>query len=189
VGEQLVSSQGVLVPIESTSNLNEISTVYNLRVADHHTYFVGGALWGWDVWVHNVYKAPKGAQQTLQELDIHEYGRFERLAKNSSDNLQGHELLGNNWLLKHGHITERGVGISRQNPAIALKTNGPDSLHQIVTRLQGESGHFVDKIILQQSWRRNVLDNISFLVEAGVDRNIIAKLARRTRSFAIKNGL
>jgi hypothetical protein len=55
VGDQLVSSQGVLVPIESISNLNEITTVYNLRVADHHTYFVGGALWGWDVWVHNAY--------------------------------------------------------------------------------------------------------------------------------------
>ena len=53
VGDQLVSSQGVLVTIESISNLNEITTVYNLRVADHHTYFVGGALWGWDVWVHN----------------------------------------------------------------------------------------------------------------------------------------
>lgn len=56
VGDQLVSSQGVLVPIESISNLNEITTVYNLRVADHHTYFVGGALWGWDVWVHNAYQ-------------------------------------------------------------------------------------------------------------------------------------
>gem|GEM_PF-5472292 len=56
MGDQLVSSQGVLVPIESISNLNEITTVYNLRVADHHTYFVGGALWGWDVWVHNAYR-------------------------------------------------------------------------------------------------------------------------------------
>jgi hypothetical protein len=55
VGDQLVSSQGLRVPIESISNLNEITTVYNLRVADHHTYFVGGALWGWDVWVHNAY--------------------------------------------------------------------------------------------------------------------------------------
>jgi len=53
VGDLLVSSQGTLIPIESISQLNEITTVYNLRVADHHTYFVGGALWGWDVWVHN----------------------------------------------------------------------------------------------------------------------------------------
>jgi hypothetical protein len=63
VGDQLVSSQGLLVPIESISNLNEITTVYNLRVADHHTYFVGGALWGWDVWVHNAsYSSLKGAK-------------------------------------------------------------------------------------------------------------------------------
>jgi hypothetical protein len=27
--------------------------VYNLRVADHHTYFVGDEGWGFDVWVHN----------------------------------------------------------------------------------------------------------------------------------------
>ena len=52
----LVSSQGTLIPIESISQLNELTTVYNLRVADHHTYFVGGALWGWDVWVHNAYQ-------------------------------------------------------------------------------------------------------------------------------------
>ena len=53
VGDLLVSSYGTLIPIESITSLNEITTVYNLRVADHHTYFVGGALWGWDVWVHN----------------------------------------------------------------------------------------------------------------------------------------
>jgi hypothetical protein len=55
VGDLLVSSQGTLIPIESISQLDEITTVYNLRVAGHHTYFVGGALWGWDVWVHNAY--------------------------------------------------------------------------------------------------------------------------------------
>lgn len=27
-----------------------------MRIADHHTYFVGGKAWGWDVWVHNAYK-------------------------------------------------------------------------------------------------------------------------------------
>ncbi len=53
VGDQLVRSQGLLVPIESISNLNEITTVYNLRVADHQTYFDVGALWGRDVWGHN----------------------------------------------------------------------------------------------------------------------------------------
>ena len=53
VGDLLVSSQGTLIPIESITSRNELTTVYNLRVADHHTYFVGGALWGWDMWVHS----------------------------------------------------------------------------------------------------------------------------------------
>ncbi|MCZ2341084.1 MAG: HINT domain-containing protein, partial [Bacteroidales bacterium] len=33
--------------------------VYNLRVADWHTYFVGGEGWGWAAWVHNAYYTPK----------------------------------------------------------------------------------------------------------------------------------
>jgi serpin B len=29
--------------------------VYNLRVADHHTYFVGSKSWGFAIWTHNFY--------------------------------------------------------------------------------------------------------------------------------------
>ena len=53
VGEQLVGHDGKLVEIESIGSTDEVTTVYNLRVADFHTYFVGGGLWGFDVWVHN----------------------------------------------------------------------------------------------------------------------------------------
>ena len=53
VGEQLVGHAGKLVEIESIGSTDEVTTVYNLRVADFHTYFVGGGLWGFDVWVHN----------------------------------------------------------------------------------------------------------------------------------------
>jgi YD repeat-containing protein len=53
LGDMLIGSQGGLIPIESLSILNDITTVYNFRVADHHTYFVGGTEWGWDIWVHN----------------------------------------------------------------------------------------------------------------------------------------
>ena len=29
--------------------------VYNLRVAEYHTYFVGADGWGFAVWAHNLY--------------------------------------------------------------------------------------------------------------------------------------
>ena len=32
--------------------------LYNLRVADYHTYFVGDAAWGFALWAHNEYNAP-----------------------------------------------------------------------------------------------------------------------------------
>ena len=42
-------------------------TVYNLRVADHHTYFVGGNEWGWDVWVHNASYSKMAAEEAVEK--------------------------------------------------------------------------------------------------------------------------
>jgi len=38
--------------------------VYNLRIADYHTYFVGSREWGFSVWAHNACggQAPHGAE-------------------------------------------------------------------------------------------------------------------------------
>ncbi len=47
-----------MVAVASVCSTEAVATVYNLRVADHHTYFVGGTIWGWDVWVHNAGYVP-----------------------------------------------------------------------------------------------------------------------------------
>jgi hypothetical protein len=39
--------------VEAVRNLGEEAPVYNLRVADYHTYFVGRSKWGFSVWAHN----------------------------------------------------------------------------------------------------------------------------------------
>jgi hypothetical protein len=52
-GDWLETSQGEWVPVEGVEDANEVATVYNLRVSEHHTYFVGDAEWGFDVWAHN----------------------------------------------------------------------------------------------------------------------------------------
>ena len=38
----------------------EVTTVYNLRVAEYHTYFVGTSEWGFSVWAHNASRAYGG---------------------------------------------------------------------------------------------------------------------------------
>ena len=43
--------------------------VYNLRVAEDHTYFVGRAAWGFSLWVHNTYTYVKNADGTFEVFD------------------------------------------------------------------------------------------------------------------------
>ena len=41
------------VPVTKVVDTGRYETVYNLRVADYHTYFVGTPEWGFAVWAHN----------------------------------------------------------------------------------------------------------------------------------------
>src|SRR5439155_1692868 len=36
-----------------TPDGGEVTTVYNIRIYEYHTYFVGSRSWGFSVWVHN----------------------------------------------------------------------------------------------------------------------------------------
>jgi hypothetical protein len=42
--------------IDDVFDTGEYETVINFRVADYHTYFVGGESWGWVLWAHNDYR-------------------------------------------------------------------------------------------------------------------------------------
>jgi hypothetical protein len=53
-GQELWTHDGRLVTIESVDELPRVATVFNFRVAEFHTYYVGSPEWGFDVWVHNV---------------------------------------------------------------------------------------------------------------------------------------
>jgi hypothetical protein len=53
VGDLLSSQDRRWVPVQDVLDTGEFETVYNLRVADFHTYFVGSRNWGFSVWAHN----------------------------------------------------------------------------------------------------------------------------------------
>jgi RHS repeat-associated protein len=53
VGQLLLGHDGQCTAVEELSETRSIETVYNLRVADYHTYFVGSPEWGFSVWAHN----------------------------------------------------------------------------------------------------------------------------------------
>lgn len=53
VGDCLRSHGGQSVEVEQIVETGEEATVYNLRIAEYHTYFVGSDSWGFSVWAHN----------------------------------------------------------------------------------------------------------------------------------------
>jgi hypothetical protein len=52
-GDRFRSHDGQWVALEGIEDTGEEVAVYNLRVADFHTYFVGSEEWGFSVWAHN----------------------------------------------------------------------------------------------------------------------------------------
>jgi len=52
-GDHLRSHDGQWMVVQEVGDSGEDAPVYNLRVADYHTYFVGSEAWGFSVWAHN----------------------------------------------------------------------------------------------------------------------------------------
>ncbi len=65
VGDELIGHDGSLSTVEAIRSTDQVVTVYNMRIADHHTYFVGGNDWGWNVWAHNACNPMEGASATI----------------------------------------------------------------------------------------------------------------------------
>jgi intein/homing endonuclease len=49
-GDKLATLDGQYVPVTSVRATEEFTQVYNFRIADHHTYFVGDETWAFAVW-------------------------------------------------------------------------------------------------------------------------------------------
>jgi filamentous hemagglutinin len=52
-GDGLRGADGRWVAVEAVTDTGAVTTVYNLAVAEYHTYFVGARDWGFAVWAHN----------------------------------------------------------------------------------------------------------------------------------------
>jgi hypothetical protein len=69
-GQLLSSHDGNWLPVEAVTFTGECVPVYNIRVEEDHTYFVGCDEWGFSVWANNacvsIYKAPQKGQGARQ---------------------------------------------------------------------------------------------------------------------------
>jgi Pretoxin HINT domain len=53
VGDLLRSHDGQFVVVKDICEGGYEEAVYNCRINEYHTYFIGGESWGWSVWAHN----------------------------------------------------------------------------------------------------------------------------------------
>jgi len=54
VGDELASEDGRWLTVEGVEDTGRDEAVFNFRVGDFHTYFVGCDEWGFSVWAHNI---------------------------------------------------------------------------------------------------------------------------------------
>ena len=69
-GDLLRSHDGRFNPVEEIYLTGENATVYNLRIGEFHTYFVGDPSWGFSVWAHNVGPCGPGFDNPGENLPV-----------------------------------------------------------------------------------------------------------------------
>ena len=56
--------------VEAVRDTGREEAVYNCRVAEYHTYFVGDAAWGWSLWAHNSYRIQDGVRRGVAAREV-----------------------------------------------------------------------------------------------------------------------
>jgi len=81
-GDLLRSHDGQWLAVEAVRDSGESAPVYNLRIADYHTYFVGSREWAFSVWAHNSCNLNNnGAKSKFGVYVIEVFGRLYKVGK------------------------------------------------------------------------------------------------------------
>ena len=139
IGDLLsTEAAGGWVAVEDVLDTGQVETVYNFRVADYHTYFVGSTHWGFSVWVHNSYELDDVLRLSNQGI------QNPRRLGASSKSLLGSEIhhiasdkgvgAGNRWADVFQHIFD-GAGMSLQHPLNRVRLPGHAGPHGILSQV------------------------------------------------------
>jgi hypothetical protein len=108
-GDLLSSHDGQWVAVEEQFETGEYETVYNLRVAECHTYFVGSRQWGFSVWAHNTYQEFRETVTTGQNRLTDEQARYAY-----------YEVSRRGVGALEGYLRENGLNTNKVNRALRI---------------------------------------------------------------------
>ena len=140
-GDVFRSHHGQWVTVEEVYDTGEYEKVYNFRVADFHTYFVGSSTeWGFSVWAHN--------QQYFHYTDENGANGMNssRTIKASVSGYDKHEVKGKAVFLTTDPpdvVKDRGVkkyGLTKEKAQYVVSVDLPESQ---VKPVRGGRGEYV----------------------------------------------
>ena len=137
-GDALVGHNEVLTQVEKVVDTGRTATVYNLRVEENHTYFVGDLLWGFSVWVHNANCQP------ITGRPQHGDAWHDPTGTSSATALEVIHGKGNvRW--NQGLVDPHGVSVPGKRPDIQYISGG--QVHIIELQSPGQSANFMNNML------------------------------------------
>ncbi len=134
IGDLLKTEEGGWVVVEDLLDTGEYETVYNFRIAEYHTYFVGGEDWGFSVWAHNANCQP------IQGRPQHGDNWHNPTGTNLATHLEGVHGQGNvRW--NQGLVDPHGVSVPGKRPDIQYISGG--QVHIIELQSPGQSRNYM----------------------------------------------
>ena len=134
VGDLLCSHDGQQVSVEDVLETGEYETVYNFRVADYHTYYVGCDEWGFSVWAHNARCVNPQAIAEVANVKGTVKDRAARIMRNKN------ESAAIEYLSKAKDLSGNLVGVEKAKLALEaskkpIALNDPTKVAQVVNVL------------------------------------------------------
>ncbi|HEY1187751.1 MAG TPA: RHS repeat-associated core domain-containing protein, partial [Gemmata sp.] len=123
-GDHLVGHDNQWIVVHAVEATDEYQTVYNLRIADHHTYFVGKEEWGWSVWAHNSNICILGTPEEVVAQD-----RVSALLIPLEAHIEAHPT---SW-----HRTGQPSGIKRNGAFSISEVRTAQDTHELLVSMNG----------------------------------------------------
>ncbi|WP_390821152.1 polymorphic toxin-type HINT domain-containing protein [Tuwongella immobilis] len=161
-GDRLLAASGEWLTIDAAEETADDEVVYNCRVAEWHTYFVGDDAWGWAAWAHHAY-----------------------IVLPSGTRIGTHNELNNAGIIDSHHIIQnaavRDLPNYNRGQAPAIELAGPSTLigspHYLATReqdLPGGGTYAAERIVAERA-----------LAAAGINAAEIAVALQRADEYFI----
>jgi hypothetical protein len=164
IGDLLRTRDGKPLRVEGVADSGQVTTVYNWRIADYHTYFVGSCNWGLSVWAHNTCRGTSAAGSLFSVVK----------------GIRTVDLMATGWqgLIGGGKIVYALFDKAKRGAAGLLKIGSTASPNTIVRfqahlRRAAREGRQIEAVIMEVSDRvleKNLYDLLSRIYELPWDK-------------------